>query len=160
MQESIEQTKATLGQAKARMTHLLNETPEDRLNWSPSATSRTPIQLVAHSAHAVFNIHEMLDGRPFAVQTTAEAEVFFKEWESAFTSREQVLAELDKNCSNYTAWLDGLTEEGYNAMAQGPFGMGSFPVSAGLGFPAMHMNGHIAQLEYIQTVYGDRDWHF
>jgi len=160
MQEAIKETKETLNQTKERMKRMLNEVPEDRLNWAPSDSARTPIQIVAHSAHAIFNIHEMLDGRPFPITDTVQAEVHFKEWESKFTSRDQVVAELDKNCDNFIAWLDRLTAEKYEATAQGPFGMGNFPVSAGLGFPAMHMNGHISQLEYVQTIYGDRIWHF
>lgn len=160
IQEAIGQAKGMLTQSKDRITHLLNETPDDRINWSPSPTSRTPVQIVAHSAHAVFNINEMLDGRPFQVKTTPEAEVFFKEYESQFSSREQVLELLEKNCSNYINWLDNMTPEVFAGQCTGPFGMGDMPIAVSLNFPALHMMGHIAQIEYIQTILGDRDWHF
>jgi hypothetical protein len=26
-------------------------------------------------------------------------------------------------------------------------------------FPADHMRGHTAQIDYLQTIWGDHDWH-
>ena len=33
------------------------------------------------------------------------------------------------------------------------------PMSAGVTFAAYHTHGHVAQMDYIQTIYGDQDWH-
>ena len=32
-------------------------------------------------------------------------------------------------------------------------------MSVGITFPAYHTHGHVAQMDYIQTIYGDQDWH-
>ena len=32
-------------------------------------------------------------------------------------------------------------------------------MSVAITLPADHMRGHIAQIEYIQTIWGDYDWH-
>jgi hypothetical protein len=159
-QNTIEQTKQEFLRAKDRVVRLLKTTPDDRINWSPSPTARTPVQIVAHVAEAIKNIHGMLDGRPFPITNTEEADKYFREMEKRFNSREQVLACLEDNCANYVAWLDALPPERLDAQFEMPFGMGNAPVSSGLGFPTMHTQSHIPQLEYIQTIYGDRDWHF
>ena len=65
MQDIISQAKAELIRAKDRMTRALATTPDDKINWSPSPTARTPIQEVAHSVMAVSGIQGMLTGKPF-----------------------------------------------------------------------------------------------
>lgn len=159
LQERIEQAKAEFTHARHRLVKTLETTPDDRLNWSPSPTSRTPIQIAAHGAAAVGNMLGNMDGRTFAVPTTAEADRGFREWEQQFTDRDQVIELLDKNTAEYFAWLDGLTEERMAQPMVLPFGFGSMPVLAGIPFMALHLMTHVAQMEYIQTIYGDHDWH-
>ena len=68
MKDTISRTKAEMVTAKARMMHALATTPEDRLKWAPSATARTPLQQVAHSAQSISIIQDMLSGKhsPYA----------------------------------------------------------------------------------------------
>ncbi len=157
--ETIEQAKATYLQAKAQLCSTFGNIPEERLNWSPSQTARTPIQIVAHCATAVKSINAQMEGTPFHYKTTAEAETAFRKDELQFHSREQVLNYLEEVSNNYLAWLDALTPERLASIAQLPFGLGAMPVENWLPFPAHHTRHHAAQLEYIQTIYGDQDWH-
>ena len=53
-QEIIEHAKTDFLQAKERLCQALAATPDDRLNWAPSATARTPIQQTAHAAHRTY----------------------------------------------------------------------------------------------------------
>ena len=129
------------------------------MNWSPAPTARTPVQIVAHSAMAVKYIHQQMDGIPFHHKTTAEADAAFREWEQHFDSREQVIGFLDEVSENYLASLDGLTPERLETMAELPFGLSAMPVEAWLKAAPDHIRSHIPQLEYLQTIYGDRDWH-
>jgi hypothetical protein len=154
----IGDARAGFLRSKDSLRQALTATPDDRLNWSPAPTARTPIQQVAHSAQSIRCIHDFLDGRPFPITNTKEADAFFRESESKFTTREQVLAHLEEASAAYVAWLDALTPERLAAMAELPFGMGQMPVAAGLGIPSDHTDWHRAQLEYMQTIYGDRDW--
>ena len=32
-------------------------------------------------------------------------------------------------------------------------------MAVGITFAAYHTHGHVAQMDYIQTIYGDQDWH-
>jgi len=158
-QETIERAKAEFLRVKEMMIQALAATPDDRINWLPAPTARTPIQQVAHAAAAVKNVHEILNSRPFQITNTAEADKSFREWEKQFTTRESVLQMFEENCAEYSAWLDALTPEALNATVELPFGSGFAPVSAALSFAPNHTTWHTAQIHYMQTIYGDLDWH-
>jgi hypothetical protein len=159
MREAIEEGKASFLRAKDRLVRALANTPDDRLNWSPSPSARSPLHVAAHSADAIRNIHNMLDGRPFPVPTSDEADVGFREWEKQFTTREQVTALLDEVSDAYVAWLDALGPSRLDDRCQLPFGLGFAPLRMVLSAQAAHLDSHTPQIEYIQTIYGDRDWH-
>jgi hypothetical protein len=157
MEDIISQTKAEFIRAKERMAHVLAATPDDRINWSPSSTARTPLQQVAHGALAIAGIQGMMAGKPFPYASIAEADAAWRCDEKEFTTREQVLALLEKNSAEYLAWLDTLTPEQLASTLQ--TGFGSFPMAAAITFAADHLRGHTAQIDYIQSIYGDLDWH-
>jgi len=158
MEDIISQTKAEFLRAKARMTHALATTPDDRINWAPSSTARTPLQQVAHGAGAISGIQGMLNGKPFPFAGMAEFDTVLRAEEKEFTTREQALGLLEQNSAEYLKWLDGLTPEQLASTVQPPFGS-PIPLAFGITFAAYHLSGHVAQMDYIQTIYGDQDWH-
>ena len=158
MEDIISQTKAEFVRAKERMAHALATTPDDRINWSPSPTARTPIQEVAHGAGAISGILGMLNGKPFPYSSVAEFDTALRAAEGEFTTREQVLSLLEQNSADYLAWLDALTPERLASTVQSPFGP-TPSMAVAITFPTYHLQNHIAQMDYIQTIYGDHDWH-
>ena len=158
MEDTISQTKAEFVRAKERMAHALATTPDDKINWSPSPTARTPIQEVAHAARSISGIQGMLDGQPFPFSGIVEFDTTMRTAEREYTSREQVLSLLEQNSAEYLAWLDALTPERLAATVQFPFGPAP-SLAVAITFPAYHLQNHIAQMDYIQTIYGDQDWH-
>ncbi|CAN5406317.1 hypothetical protein BH11ARM2_BH11ARM2_28040 [soil metagenome] len=160
MDPRIEEAKTQFLQAKEAFFKAFAAVPDERLNWSPSATSRTPIQQVAHAAESIGHIHAMLNGHPFPVPTTTEADKGFRENDARFTTREEVLDLIERNSGAYIAWLDNVAPERLDDTATLPFGLGQAPVSAVLSAPADHTRWHLAQLDYMQTIYGDQDWRF
>ena len=159
MQEMINHAKAGFLQEKGRIERALANTPDDRVSWSPSPTARSIAQQVVHAAEAVKNIQTQMSGQVFEYPTPAEADVHFREQEMEFTTREQALEHLETACANYIAWLDALTPESFAGNMILPFKLGEAPISMAISFPADHMRWHTAQIEYIQTIYGDRDWY-
>ncbi|MGC4045960.1 MAG: DinB family protein [Armatimonas sp.] len=157
--EIIQNTKTEFLQAKEGMVKAFVTTPDERINWAPSPTARTPVQQVAHSAAAIGHITEMLSGNVFAPQTTEEADKGFREWEQQFSTREEVLALLNQNSDAFITWLDNVTPEQLGGMATLPFNLGTAPIQAMMSAPASHTRFHTAQMEYTQTIYGDQDWH-
>lgn len=157
--DAVASAQAELIGTKDRMVALLRATPEDKLGWKPSPSSRSILEIVAHSAHAMGNIHVQLSGTPFPVPTSKEANVVFLEHDSAFTSREQVEAYLEEKCQGYVDFLGTLQPEDLSRMLTLPFGLGEAPMAYFMTMGSVHTMGHIAQIEYVQTMYGDLDWH-
>jgi hypothetical protein len=157
--EAIQQCRSGFLQAKDQLLSIFAEVPDDRINWSPAATARTPVELVAHAACAVEKMHDMMDGRTFAEPTSAVADVYFREMESGFKTREEVTDLLTKNSDAFIAWLGALPAERVNDEITFPFGLGKGTMGGALPFMADHIRWHAAQLEYLQTAYGDRNWH-
>src|SRR5262249_62290749 len=124
MRDAIDQAKVDFTRAKEQLAHAFETTPDDRINWSPAPTARTPVQQVAHCADALRNIHRMLQGQQFAVPNSAEADLSFREWEKRFSTREQVLELLERHSSEYVSWLDTLTTDRLDSSIPLPFGMG------------------------------------
>lgn len=157
MENIIPEAKAEFIRAKGRMAHALATTPDDKINWSPGSCARTPLQQVVHGAMGISVIQDMIDGKPFPYADIVEADTAWRAAEKEFTTREQVLGLLEQNSGDYLAWLDTLTSEQLASTLQLPFG--SFPMAAAITFAADHLRNHAAQIDYIQTIYGDRDWH-
>lgn len=157
MEDIVSQAKAEYLRAKARLTKDLNNTPDEKINWSPSLTARTPIELVAHSANAVRGIQGMLQGKPFPFANVQEADAAFRLDEKRHKTREEVLTLLDDASNDFIAYLDGLTpaQVGSTISMMG----GEFPLAVAITFPADHTRGHAAQIEYLHTIWGDHDWY-
>ena len=145
-------------QAAEQLVRVFKNTPEDRVAWSPSATARTPIQLVAHSAFSIGFIGEMLLGTPYPAKTMAEADAQFLEMEKSITTAEAALKLLQDRRESHISLLESLTESQLEESVAAPFGLGSVPMRLAITFPAGHTRGHTSQLEYLQTIYGDREW--
>jgi hypothetical protein len=157
METTVIAAKAEFTRAKERIARALATTPEDRINWSPASSARTPLQQVAHSAMATTGIRDMILGEPFPYADIAEADAAWRAAEKEFNCREQALGLLEQSSAEYLAWLDTLTADQLASTLQLPFG--TFPMAAAITFAADHLRNHAAQIDYIQTLYGDQDWH-
>jgi hypothetical protein len=156
-EDSVSQAKAEFLRAKARLLVALDTTPDDKLNWSPSATARTPVELVAHAASSVPLIQGTICGAPWPYTSLTEADAAFRAADKPFKTREQAIEHLEETSSKFIAWLDSLTPEQVESTVHSV--IGTFPMSVAITLPADHMRGHTAQIEYIQTIWGDYDWH-
>ncbi len=141
-----------------RIRRILAKTPDDRLQWSPAVTARTPLVEVVHAATSIHDIHTAMMRTRYSTLASAEAGAEFLTLEQAITTREDALGLLDENAAAYLNWLDQLPEESVSKMVPLPFDLGGAPMSFMLMMPAFHTNDHAAQMDYIQTCYGDRNW--
>lgn len=141
-----------------RVHRILEKTPDDRLLWSPAPSARTPLAQVAHIANSIHHIHTAMQGTRYATPTREEADAEFLAMEKTITTREAALDLLARNSQAYLEWLDSLTEDRLNDPVPLPFGMGEAPLGFMLMMIAWHTNDHSAQMDYIQTCYGDRSW--
>jgi hypothetical protein len=155
--KTVSDAKAEFGRAKDRLTRALDTTPDERINWSPSETSRTPIQQVAHAAIAIEGIQGMLMGKPFPFSGPAEMDAVSRQMEKGYTTRESAVSLLNEKSDAYLNFLDTLSDEQVDSTFESPFG--AFPMASAITFAADHTRNHAGQIEYTQTIYGDQDWH-
>jgi hypothetical protein len=155
----IAQAKAEFDWARHGLIRAIETTPEDRLRWSPSETARSPLEVAAHAAIAVGSMLGNLKGDTFAIPTTDEADLWFREEERQCETPSQVVELLERNSRDYFEWLDALSQEVLESDIALPFGMGRAPMPAAISFMPLHIHWHAAQIQYIQTIYGDRQTH-
>jgi uncharacterized damage-inducible protein DinB len=154
----LEKARTELLQSNARLERALSVTPDEHLNRSPSPTARSIVQIVAHCAYAIGGMKDLLQGIPDDVKSAAEADAKFWDKEQSCTTREHALELLKSHTEEYIAYVDSLTPNDLAEMIALPFGYGSVPRSVVLTFAPTHTMGHVSQINYIQTIYGDRTW--
>ncbi|HZT41350.1 MAG TPA: DinB family protein [Chthonomonadaceae bacterium] len=120
----------------------------------PGGEARTPVNIVAECAAVNGFIAEYL--------TTGKAERPPREQREAFLSTfdtaEKALAYLEEQTQRLVDALGNLDVNTLGDMVEGP--MGLVPKLALAQLPAMHMMYHDGQLNYIQTLYGDKEMHW
>lgn len=154
----IEQAKAKFETARDQMLENFAKIPDEKLNWSPAETARTPIEILVHCGDSIGHLTGMMQGRRFEPETTADADRHFREHEKSFTSREQALNHFNAHSGAFITHLAKLSEDDLEQLALLPFGMGEAPLSLMITLPTEHTKSHTPQLEYLQTCYGDRSW--
>ena len=157
MNQIISEAKAEFIRAKERISKALMTTPNEKINWSPAPSARTPIELVVHAGIGNTIIGNMILGKPFPYGSMAEMDAASKTEEKKYSTREEALGILEKTSSEYLALLDSLTDEQLKSTVI--FGASSFPMASAITFPADHIRSHASQIDYIQTVYGDNEFH-
>ncbi|MFM9872290.1 MAG: SRPBCC domain-containing protein [Fimbriimonadaceae bacterium] len=156
----VEAECAKLEQAVGRMRTGLARIPIEKQSWSYSDSSRSAVHMVAHSGWSLGWIRSMLAGTPYPATTTAIGDQEMREFELGFTDAESALALLDEKSSAWMAYARSLTMDDLDRLVQLPFGFGEMRMRDALGAAAWHTNEHCAQIEFIQTMLGDRDWGF
>jgi len=155
---TIQEAKQVFEMSVQRIERILESTPDDRLLWSPGPASRSPLAQVVHVATSIGHIHRAMMGDRYATPTREEADAEFLALEAKVTSREQALEMLHESSAAYVEWLDQLSVDRLADMVPLPFDLGEAPLEFMLMVPAWHTNDHAAQMDYIQTCYGDRTW--
>ena len=73
-------------------------------------------------------------------------------------TREEAIAAINASSKEIHAALDSIYDGNVNAEIAMPFM--SAPMTFWMNLPAMHFSNHAAQIDYLQTIWGDMDWHF
>ena len=158
MNSTIESAKGEFERAVVRLTQSVAATPDEKIDWSPAPTARTPIEIAFHCTEVINALHGAISGTdPMPAASPVEMDTYFRTSEMTHGSRDEVVKKLKENAAAYTKWLDELPEEKLAEFWASPFG--EIPYSVAITLPAYHTANHTAQLEYIQTIYGDRVWH-
>jgi hypothetical protein len=156
-EQIVEEAVAEFNRAKDRLLKDLATTPDDKLRWSPTSTARTPLMQVAHAGMSIDGILDMLNGKPFDFENMPALDREWRAAEAKVATREEAIEILERSSERYIAWMRALSPEKVLSTIEMPFG--AFPMVQVITWLADHVRNHCAQLEYIQTAYGDLTWH-
>lgn len=134
-----------------------NAVPEDRLNYSPSSTARTPLRVAAHAALSNYAMAKMLRGEQIEFKSADEADRHMGAEEKKVTTRAGALEMLDSSLRDLLDTLSSIPEEKLNETCSTPFG--EYPMNRMIFMPGKHLAMHASQIDYIQTIWGDLEYH-
>jgi hypothetical protein len=154
----IAEPKRNTEGAKAQLLKTFEFVPEDKLDWSPSATARTALQIVAHCGAANGAFAAMIRGEGWALSFDPnEAWAQIRAGGSDVTTREGAVKSVEESTAAVLAALDKVSAEMVDTAIKTAFG--PLPFSFVMTFPAQHMGGHARQIDYLQTIWGDVEDH-
>lgn len=135
---------------------VLSFVPEDKLHWSPTPTAKSAFQILAHCAGYSGAFAEIIrtarfpgTGEEFRKRVYAEIE--------SITTLEEGIAMLQKGIEDSIAALDTVRPELVDSEIESP--QGSTPFIFFLTLPALHIEGHTSQIDYLQTCWDDQVVH-
>ena len=102
--------------------------------------------------------HRALNGEILVVPSPEALDRTMREHEKTVVTRAAAIDLFEEKANGFVAWLDALDPSDLGRSVQIPFA-GAMPIEGAIGFSAFHTRWHQAQLEYLQTAYGDLDWH-
>ncbi|MBV9851451.1 MAG: DinB family protein [Armatimonadetes bacterium] len=156
--ELIAQAKEATARAKADLLKTFEFVPEDRLAWSPSPTARTPLWIVAHCGASNAAFAAILRGEPLPMPPDpAEAAALIRAGGRETATRLEAVRSVEDSTADIIRALDAVTAARIVTSPESP--LGPLPFTVWMQVPAIHMMGHARQLDYLQTIWGDVDYH-
>lgn len=156
--EIITQAVSFAESAKTRLIHALEAVPDDKLTWTPAPTAKSALKIAAHAAISNNSFAMMLRGDPLPDIPFEQIFAKIEEMENAVTTREEAIKLIEENTATAIAALNGLTTERLGQEVQTPFG--SMPITFIMMLVGRHPDSHAAQIDYLQTIWGDNQMHF
>jgi hypothetical protein len=128
--------------------------PDDKLNWTPSPTAKTPLQIAAHTGHSLHTIAARISGAQATEGQSREDVIARSEAaERAITTREEAVKAIEEGLAAAVAALHEVTADRLESMTETPFG--SMPMRFIVSLPGRHTDNHASQIDYLQTTWGD-----
>jgi len=138
----------------------LSFVPDDRLNWTPSPTAKSAIRIAAHTAIYAGTFAKMIRDRrlPFGDEIP-EFVARINAAAGAVTSQTEMESVFRKGTDEVLAALDALTPEEIDTTLDSGLGW-TMPMTFLMKLPGVHAFSHAAQIDYLQTCWGDQEVHF
>ncbi len=134
--------------------------PDDKLTWTPAPTAKSAIRIAAHTSLYAGRFARMIEERKLPASDN------LTEWlaqrnaeEAAITIRTEIESIFRKGTEEVIAALDSLTPEAIGTSLDSGLGW-SIPMTFLMNLPGLHAMSHAAQIDYLQTCWGDQEVHF
>lgn len=130
--------------------------PDDKLNWTPAPTAKSPIRIAAHTALYASRFARMMREQKLPVVGDLEEWLAERDAEEiAITSRTEMEAVFRRGTDDVIVALDSLTAEAIASSLDSGMGW-SMPMTQLMKLPGWHATLHTGQIDYLQTCWGDQ----
>lgn len=153
----IENVKQRTTAAMEMFLRNFSKVPDDKLNWTPTPTSKSALRVAAHTALYAGRFASMIRNRALPAPENLD------EWvaknvaeEEAVTSRTEMERIFRAGTAEVLAALDGLSAADLEMTLESGQGW-SMSMSQVVAFPAWHATLHLGQIDYLQTCWGDQE---
>lgn len=157
MSELIEQCKQSAQRGKSQFLNTFAYVPDDKLTWSPSPTAKSALRVAAHVGITNQAFAGILRGERMPGTSFEELIERMNAAEQGVTSREQAVRLIEESTAAVLASLDSMTPEAVGSMVETP--VVNAPMTFFMSLPGLHMSAHAAQVDYLQTIWGDLEMH-
>lgn len=150
--------KAQLEFGKQGLESTFKAMPEDKLTWRPLDNGRPALDLFSEAAQVTGMIAKVLETRG---EFEISGELFAKfRAERTDWTREYAIELLENNFVELKAQIDALSDEELATVVTNPLRGGmSLPLAGWAMLPYRTYISRFAQINYIQTLYGDFEFH-
>jgi uncharacterized protein YndB with AHSA1/START domain len=146
----IQQAKQIAGMAFARLRDTFDHVPDDKLFWTPAGTAKGAVQIVAHTSYANVYFAAILRGDPMPDKPVPEVVADILRQEVNIKTRAEAKELLDRTSQE--------TLDAYDTID--PMRATDPRVAFIMTLIGRHIDGHAAQIDYLQTCWGDMVDHF
>jgi hypothetical protein len=156
MYDFIAMCKERATEAMDYFLRVLSFVPADKLTWSPAPTAKSALEIAAHCAGYSAAFAWIIRAGKFPC-TVEEFRATVHSAIDSITTLEEAEAMLRKGIADSITALDTVKPEQVGSIVDSP--QGSTPFNFFLTLPAAHLESHVAQIDYLQTCWGDLEVH-
>ena len=140
------------------LTRTFGAVPDDKLNWKPLDNGRTALDLYGEAAQTCAMVTRLLQSKG---EQKPSPEMFRQmAGERADWTKDVALAAMNSNAAALYEALDSVSEEELAMPVTMPMGGGmTMPLGAWVMMAYRTFIARFAQINYIQTLYGDTESH-
>lgn len=146
----VNQAKQVAAMSLSRLRDTLNHVPDDRLLWTPSPSARPALKIAAHVALSNRYFASVLRGDKQDERSVSDVVEDIVRQEAPFQTRAEVNRILEETTGEVLAAYDRLSAERVSDPR----------VAFIMTLVGRHADGHAAQIDYLQTTWGDMEDHF
>ena len=141
----IELIAGQLDWANKNICNNIDFIPDDKMNWKPAPTSKSPLEIVEHMTGTLNTMTSGLKGEPEKNLQTA-------------TTKAEAKALINQMITDHVSYIKTLSDEqlaGTTTYEK----LGEFPTIMAAGLPVIECINHHGQFTYVETLLGDDESH-
>lgn len=155
--EIVEISKLSAVQGMEMFLRNFSHVPDDKLEWTPTPTSKSALRIAAHTALYAGRFAKMMREKSVPAVDDLEAWISQRDAEEiAVTSRAEVESIFRSGTEEVLAVLDTFTAEDVELSLDSGQGW-SMSMRFLMGLPGWHATLHMGQIDYLQTCWDDQE---